>query len=128
STQHRRFEGDHDPSLEVQYQVLSLGDVDIGFAGRQGPGASVHEAISRLEPGDPLALRADGDRYTLVDLRGNMVGRTAKAFKLVLEPERCEVAGIVVRYREETEPAYMDAVKCEQWEVVVPWLRGSQKV
>jgi ATP-dependent DNA helicase RecQ len=87
----------------------------------------VHEAISRLEPGDPLELRADGDRYALLDLHGDMVGRTAKAFKLALEPQRCEVFGIVVRYKEETEPAYMDAVKCEQWEVVVPRLRGSPK-
>lgn len=127
STQPRRFEGDHDAALGVQYQLLTLGDVDIGFAGRQPPGSWVHEAISRLEPGDPLELRADGDRYALLDLRGNMVGRTAKAFKLALEPQRCEVFGIVVRYKEETEPAYMDAVKCEQWEVVVPRLRGSPK-
>ena len=126
-TQYRRFEGSHDPALDVQYQVLSLGDVDIGFAGRQHRGAPVHEAISRLEPGDPLALRADGDRYALFDLRGNKVGRTAKAFRLALEPERCEVAGIVVRYKEETEPAYMDRVKCGQWEVVVPRLRGSRE-
>ncbi|HRP25549.1 UvrD-helicase domain-containing protein [Thauera sp.] len=125
-TQYRRFEGSHDPALDAQYQVLGLGDVDIGFAGRQHPGAPVHQAISRLEPGDPLTLRADGDRCALFDLRGNKVGRTARAFRLALEPERCEVAGIVVRYKEETEPAYMDSVKCEQWEVVVPRLRGSR--
>jgi ATP-dependent DNA helicase RecQ len=32
--------------------------------------------------------------------------------------------GIVTRYKEETEAAFMDAVKCEQWEVVVPRLYG----
>lgn len=126
STLHSRFEGKHDPALEVHFQVLSLGDVDIGFAGRQRAGAPVHEAIGRLEPGDPLDLRFDGERYALFDLHGNQVGRTAKSFKLLLEPERCEVAGIVVRYKEETEPAYMDAVKCAQWEVVVPRLRGPE--
>lgn len=99
--------------------------MDIGFAGRLHPGASVHAAIAGLEPGDPLVLRAEGDRYALFDLRGNKVGRMARAFRLALEPEHCEVAGIVVRHKEETEPAYLDAVKCEQWEVVVPRLRGS---
>ena len=127
-TQYRRFEGNHDQALDVQYQVLSLAEVDIGFAGRQRQGASVHEAIRKLEPGDPLALRADGDRYALFDIQSNKVGRTAKAFKLSLDPERCEVAGIVVRYKEETESEYIDTVKCEQWEVVVPRLRGRRKV
>lgn len=124
----RRFEGGHDPALDVQYQVLSLADVDLGFAGRQRPGAPVHAAIARLGPGDPLALRADGDCHALFDLHGNPVGRTAKAFRLALEPEHCEVAGIVVRYKEETDPAYIDSVKCGQWEVVVPRLRGRRKV
>ena len=124
-TQLRRFEGRHDPALDVQYQVLSLGDVDIGFAGRHPAGAPVHAAIAALEPGDPLVLRADGDRYALFDLLGNKVGRTAKAFRLALDHACCEVAGIVVRYKEETEPAYIDRVKCERWEVVVPRLRGG---
>ena len=123
-TQARRFDGKHDPALDVQYQLLSLAEIDIGFAGRQSQDAPVHEAIGKLEPGDPLVLRADGDRYAFFDLQGNKVGRTAKAFRLLIDPEICEVAGIVMRHREETEPAYVDTVKCEQWEIVVPRLRG----
>lgn len=122
--QYRRFDGEHDPALDVRYQVLGLADVDIGFAGRQRPDAQVHEAISRLEPGDPLELRGDGDRHALFDVGGNLVGRTAKAFRLSLEPEKCEVAAIVVRYKEETDPEFIDTVKCAQWEVVVPSVAG----
>ena len=32
-------------------QRLSLADVDLGFAGRQGPGHPVHNAIASLAPG-----------------------------------------------------------------------------
>lgn len=124
NVQHQRFEGAHDTALDVQYQVLSLGEVDIGFAGRQLESAPVHGAISKLEPGDPLELRPDGERYAFFDVRGNKVGRTAKSFRLAFPSPKCEVVGIVTRYKEETEAAFMDAVRCEQWEVVVPRLYG----
>ncbi|MCZ4303848.1 RecQ family ATP-dependent DNA helicase [Zoogloeaceae bacterium G21618-S1] len=124
--QTRRFEGAPDPALDVRYQTLSLGDVDLGFAGRLRTGAPVHDAIRKLNPGDPLELRPDGDRLLIVDREGNRVGRTAKSFRLALAPESCEVAGIVTRYKEDTEPAFMATVRCEHWEVVVPRLRGRQ--
>lgn len=124
SVQHHRFDGSHDSALDVQYQVLSLGEVDIGFAGRQQANAVVHDAISKLDPGDPLELRPDGERYAFFDVHGNKVGRTSKSFTLSLQAPRCDVVGIVTRYKEETEAAFIDTVKCEQWEVVVPRLYG----
>ncbi|SEP81452.1 ATP-dependent DNA helicase RecQ [Ectothiorhodospira magna] len=124
--QSRCFEGQHDQALETRYQTLSLGEVDIGWAGRQAPDAPVHEAIRRLEPGDPLEWRVDGDRYALFDGDGRKVGRTAKAFKGAYAPEACEVAGIVTRYQEDSEPAFRASVRCEQWEVVVPRLRWRE--
>ena len=124
AVQSSHFDGQHDQALEVRYQMLSLGDVDIGFAGRQGPDSPVHEAVRRLEPGDPLEWRSDGDRHALFDHHGHKVGRTSKAFKLALDPEMCEVAGIVTRYREDTEQAFRASLRCDQWEVVVPRLRG----
>ncbi|MBK1672065.1 helicase [Ectothiorhodospira shaposhnikovii] len=119
-----RFEGRHDPTLDVRYQTLALGDVDIGFAGRQGPDAPVHEAIRRLEPGDPLQWCPDGDRYALLDRHGQQVGRTAKAFHRLFDPEACEVAGIVTRYREDSGQVFRAMTQCTQWEVVVPRFRG----
>lgn len=120
----RTFSGRHDPSLDVQYQVLSLRDIDLGFAGRHPPQASIHGAIRRIEVGDRLALVPDGDRYAIHSLSGEVIGRTSKSFKLEIVPEECEAAGVVTRYAEDTDPAYRDSVKCEQWEIVVPRLKG----
>ena len=122
--QSRSFDGSHKPELDVQYQTLTLGEVDLGFAGRQRPTEPVHEAIAKLEPGDALELRLEGERYVLLDCDGNTVGRTAKSFRLSLELESCEVAGIVTRFKEDTEQSFIAMVRCEQWEVVVPRLRG----
>ena len=122
--QSRSFDGSHKPELDVQYQTLTLGEVDLGFAGRQRPTEPVHEAIAKLEPGDALEIRLEGERYVLLDCDGNTVGRTAKSFRLSLELESCEVAGIVTRFKEDTEQSFIAMVRCEQWEVVVPRLRG----
>lgn len=122
--QRRRFEGHHMPALDVQYQTLTLGDVDLGFSGRQRPDDPIHEAIGRLESGDPLELRPAGDRYLILDSDGNTVGRTAKSFKLSFALDGCEVAGIVTRYKTDTEQDFIATVRCQQWEVVVPRLRG----
>ncbi len=125
--QTRIFKGKHDPELDVQYQTLSLKDIDLGFPGRQAPSAPIHEAIRRNEPGDPLSLHPEGDRYAIRDRSGQMVGRTSKAFRLEIEPETCEVAGIVTRFADDTDPAYRQSIKTEQWEILVPRLKGRQK-
>lgn len=120
----RAFEGEVLPALDKRYLQLSLKDIDLDFAGRQPPGASIHQALASLEPGDPLTLSAQDERYLIFDTDGRVVGRTAKSFKLPLEVEHCEVAGVMVRQSGHCEEQYRARHKCEQWELIVPRVVG----
>lgn len=51
-----------------------------------------------MEPGAELKLEKQGERYLVLDSQGRRVGRTSQSFKLDLEVERCEVAGVVIRF------------------------------
>lgn len=66
-------------------------------------------------------------RYRLLNRQGRIVGRTARAFRLELTMERCEAAGILVRYRDDSAPEYRGGLKCEAWEVVVPRIGGRRR-
>ena len=116
-----------DPELDVRYQTLGMPDVDLSFAGRQPPGAPIHAATRRLEAGDPLSLRVDRERYAILDRDGVVVGRTSKNFRLEVEIEHCEVAAILTRYAEDSDPAYLSSLRCPQWELVVPRLKGRER-
>jgi ATP-dependent DNA helicase RecQ len=118
------FNGQHDPALDTQYQVFSMKDIDIGYPGRQPATAVIHQAIQELKPGDSLRLHAEGERYLLQDLQGRTVGSTSKAFRLNLEVETCEVAGIITRYAEDSEDEYRIRCKAERWEIVIPRVSG----
>ncbi len=112
------------PDLARRYQRLALRDVDLGFAGRHALTSSVHEAIAALSAGDPLRLRPALKRWELADTRGRTVGRLARAYAPPASM-RCitaQVAAIIIRQREDTEPEYRDSVRCERWEVVMPEL------
>ena len=122
----RRVPTSAEPRDELQhsYNTLSLRHVDLGFAGRYSDGNLVHAAIRDLQPWDPLSLVRRGDRLELEDSDGRLVGRLAKSYAIP-DGRQCvdaRVAAIVVRRREDTEPAYLETVKCDQWEVVVPEL------
>ncbi|HDY5065718.1 TPA: hypothetical protein RQ636_005879, partial [Pseudomonas aeruginosa] len=116
------FTGDYSAALERRYLQLSLKDIDIGFAGRSPVTDPIHEALRCLEPGAELKLEKQGERYLIWDGQGRAVGRTSQSFKLDLEVERCEVAGVVVRFLEDSEEQYRSLQKCERWEIIVPRL------
>ncbi|MGV8671246.1 ATP-binding domain-containing protein, partial [Pseudomonas aeruginosa] len=118
------FTGDYSAALERRYLQLSLKDIDIGFAGRSPATDPIHEALRCLEPGAELKLEKQGERYLVRDGQGRVVGRTSQSFKLDLEVDRCEVAGVVVRFLEDSEEQYQSLQKCERWEIVVPRLCG----
>ena len=113
------------PALLFRHVRASLGDVDLGFAGRLADRHTTHRAIAALSPGDPLETRiTDYGSWELLDPAGSVVGRLAKSFRPPREM-RCrsaEVSAIVGWSRESSEPQYRDSIKCESWEVVVPEL------
>ena len=121
------FGGLHDPTLDQHYQTLGLKDIDLGFPGRQAPDAPIHAAIARLEPGDPVSLQRAGDRYLIRDASGQIVGRTSRSFQLEIEPVSSHVAGVVTRLSDDTDPAYLATIRCPQWELIVPQVKGHLK-
>ena len=85
----------------------------------------MHRAIEALAPGDLLEMRVDDhERRELLDRSGEVVGRLARAF----EPPagmRCvsaAVHAVVAWSREASDTKYLDGLKCDRWEVVVPEL------
>lgn len=119
------FSGCFDAALQRRFRSLSLKEIDIGFAGRQLPGATLHGRIAAVRPGDALMFRAHEGRYQLLDGQGNVLGRTAQSFRAPAPVEQCDVQAVTVRLAEDTDEQYRDHCRCERWEVVVPrisWL------
>ena len=118
------FQGGILPALEKRYLQLSLKDIDLDFAGRQPPGAPIHNTLAALEAGDPLSLVAHEGRYFIQDAQGLVVGRTAKSFNLELEVEACEVAAVLVRHSDRCEEAFRTWHRTQVWELIVPRVIG----
>ena len=107
-----------------RYVRLGLGEVDLGFAGREPERSPVMDAIGELEPGAPVQIETRGDRTFLLDARGRTVGRLAKK---ISTPAGCrfvrgEVVAIIERRAEDLEEAYRKYQRRARWEVVVPEL------
>ena len=88
-------------------QRLSLADVDLGFAGRRGPGHPVHAAITELRPGSSLELRRGGSgRWELLNAAGTVVGRLARRWETPAGIRRVEAAvyAVVTRSRAMSDP------------------------
>lgn len=120
----RTFQGQFQDELERRYLQLSLKDIDLDFAGRKMPANAIHQALAKLEPGDTLSLKADEGRYLILNAAGDVVGRTAKSFKLDLEMDECEVAAVLVRQTDWCEEAFRQYHHSEKWELLVPRIAG----
>jgi ATP-dependent DNA helicase RecQ len=105
------------PALNRQHRVLTLGDVDLSFAGRQPARAAVHRTIAALKHGDPLRL----DERTLLDAKGQAIGKLAKKCQVPAgKVVSVRVLAIVRRTRTQSSAEYQDALKVDEWEVVLP--------
>lgn len=107
-----------------QYVEPSLGEVNLGFAGRHDSQHCVHQAIQDLSPGDQLKVRIDKNYgfWELLNRDGVAVGRLARKF----EPPNgthcvsAEVYAIVKWNKELSQPKHHSSMRCDSWEVVVP--------
>jgi len=120
----RTYQVEFQAELEKRYLQLSLKDIDLDFAGRKKPADSIHQALAKLEPGDTLTFKAYEGRYLIQNADGDVVGRTAKSFKLELEIEECEVAAVLVRQTDWCEEAFRQYHHSEKWELLVPRIAG----
>jgi ATP-dependent DNA helicase RecQ len=121
----RRPPGIHPPpdaALGRRYVLASPGDVDLGYAGRQAPDASLHRFIAELKPGDALQLRRYKEHWELADTAGRPVGRMAHAWQPPAGMPCIEIRvwAIIGRGREQTPEKYLPLVRADAWEVLLP--------
>lgn len=109
------------PELLLRYVRLTMKDIGVGFAGRFAEDHPVHGAIAALSAGDALALRQTEARWELVNNAGVTVGRLSKAFTSPANMHciSAQVAAIICRKREDSDPAQQNYSRCEHWEIVM---------
>ncbi len=104
------------PDIDSRYLTLGPAEVDIGFAGRCGPGHPVHRAITSLKVGDEIVMA----ERRIETLHQVTVGRLAN--RTELDPAsvvKARVCGLMVRTRAQTPTAHAQAVRIDRWEVVL---------
>ena len=111
-------------NLKHRYVLPSMREMDLGFAGRKGPGDLVHRRLAALRVGDALQFEASERSCRLLTPEGLAVGRFSGKFSppAGLRCIGAKVRAIVVWRRRDTLPEYLDRCRCEQWEVVLPEL------
>lgn len=106
------------------YKLLTLSDVDLSYAGRRSSDSRIHFHIKQLNPGDKLNVRFNGDRIQFLDRSDNVIGRVSQRFSVPpnMDVQDASVYAVATRKREWSEVKYIDSLKNDQWEVVVPEL------
>ena len=85
----------------------------------------MHAAIAELRPGNSLEVRRGGSgRWELLNDAGTVIGRLARRWETPAGMRCVEAAvyAVVTRSRALSDPQYLDRLRCETWEVVVPEL------
>ncbi|MEQ8993852.1 MAG: RecQ family ATP-dependent DNA helicase [Pseudomonadales bacterium] len=111
------------PELYRRYQLLTLRDIDIGYASRHAAGTPVHRAVANMQIGDSLQLR-HSNGIQLLDDASRVVGRLSRAFQLPhgMTLLTARVAAVTSRERATTDPKYHATIRTDAWEVVIPEL------
>jgi ATP-dependent DNA helicase RecQ len=107
------------------YVLLGLDDVFLDFAGRCPAGDPLHAALSALQPGDHLRIRANGERPVLVTPTGAVVAQlsanAADRWRDRLAAiEQVRVVCLIVRRRSDCKEAdYAERLRADRWEIPV---------
>ena len=120
-----RFEpADASPELaSVDYTLLGLEDIYLGYAGRFAAGHRLHAALARLEPGDRLTLRATDPGVGLFDEGGVKLSTLSRKAEADWEPRlasvrEVRVVAMVRRRADQDEDAERrQGYRVEAWEV-----------
>ena len=112
------------PELSRHYRRLGLRDVFLSYAGYLGTNNPVHQAIAELSVGDIFQVRAEANRWQLVDPQGTVVGQLAGEFEgpAGMPCAFALVSAIVGWDRQYSDAQYQQRLSCDSWEVVVPEL------
>ena len=104
------------------YFRLSLRDVQLSFAGYRFPNHPIHKAIASLSAGDPLNVRTDRNPWEVATAEGITVGRLAQAFRMPpgTEDVSATVLAIARWSKTKSEAKFLDRIRTDEWEVVIP--------
>ncbi len=113
-------------SKSLNYEVLSLEDIHLGYPGRFNEKAPIHSALSRLRPGDELMLRSpDGGILGLFNKEQVCVSRLsfkgdAKWRPRVGAVKTVRVLAMVVRTAaQDVEIGRREQYQVKEWEIPV---------
>jgi ATP-dependent DNA helicase RecQ len=122
------------PMEPLDYKVLGLGDIYLGYPGLFAATHPIHLALGALRPGDRLSLRRPkGTELEMCDQQGTCVARLshgaaerwAPQVRTVLD---VRVLAMVHRSAEQdTEPDRRDRYQISDWEVPIVELVATQR-
>ncbi|WP_295587072.1 RecQ family ATP-dependent DNA helicase [uncultured Lamprocystis sp.] len=119
--------------IQRRYTLLSLADIDLGYAGRQPAADPIHARLAALTTGDALSLRQVSDTLVLCDRQGAPVGRLSRRAAALWLPrlpavETARIIALMRRRRDDGEGEYRDTCRVETWEyplVDLIWRMGD---
>ena len=93
------------------YQVLSLKDVYISYAGTHPPQHQIHTALSKLRTGDKLRLRIPPNGRVQINAANQTVGKLSNAASAALrdsgaQVEEARILGLVQWISDECKPQF----------------------
>lgn len=114
-----------EPIRRRRFELLGLSGLHLSYAGHHPPDHPVHEALARLQPGDPLQVVETGNGSLHLQIpSGLTVARLSKKgnedWRNRTEAiEKARVVALVEWKAESRDPTYQERLRCERWEVPV---------
>ncbi len=105
----------------VQYRVLGLQDLDIGYAGSFPAAHPVHRALNELEAGSPVRIIQQSGKIFLQSNQMTVAALSRKARQYWQDRlhtiRSATIVAMLSRYKTDSEEDYRSRCKVEQWEV-----------
>jgi ATP-dependent DNA helicase RecQ len=111
-----------DEITALRYELLTLNDVFMDFAGQRLPTHPIHSHLGQLVPGSSLLPSLKHPHVDLVDASGFPVARLSakacEAWRSRLDTIRAiRVVAMIRRHRDQTDPEFAKYSRSQSWEV-----------
>ncbi|MGF9762543.1 RecQ family ATP-dependent DNA helicase [Microvirga sp. 0TCS3.31] len=108
----------------LQYQTVEPRMVDLSWVGRQAANHPAHQALARIQTGDPIELIKCDGRWEIRTDKGVTIGRMAQGYA---PPDGVRFirgkASAIIRWRKiDNAEEFRGALRREAWEVILPEL------
>jgi len=114
-----------DPNIQHRhYSILSLGDIFLSFAGIHPDGAPIHQALTRLRPGDPVQLRPNPKGIVeILDSGKTVIGKLSQTGSRIWAPrlDTCQEVRVLALIRRVptpgSDPESQIELRSTSWEI-----------